>query len=301
MIRLLLFLCLRFLVSSLFFVRLVYNLDYKPYQGDPEFNSHMKSRSFFSNFKLFLLYFFSLLIIINYIFLIIWSYCYSLYVCYLLAAAFGACIIVYYLHRSKRQAVKFLLLGLVLFVVLLPFNLRQYNRRAEALQLRVYKKGELSTKEKLGVYGCLVMMTVFDIIPFPETAVENFHLFFPVEGNQRVFTSNSILNSPSILHAVAVGEKNDIGWNKWNYVFNSDFRYSLAFDPCTVRAIDHKTYKDVVLTTHFGYRKDYVTIHANTFLGGMFSFRVDEGLFWYLQEKGWLHPYTAIWKARLKN
>ena len=261
----------------------------------------MNSKSLLYHLKYIFLHTLAFLLLLSYVFLITWTYCYSLFVFYLLISAFLACIIIFCVNKSKRQAIKFLLLGFFLFLILSPFNLKQYNRHAEALQKRIENRGELNTKEMLGVYGCLVMMTVFDMIPFPEVGVENFYLFFPVDGTQRFFHDNSILKSPSINRAIQSNEKGYIAWNKWNYVFNRDFRYSLAFDPCTVRTIKKEGHKVVILTTDFHYRENYVTIHANTFLRGYFAFRVDEGLFFYLQKKGWLHPYTAVWKAEVNN
>jgi len=261
----------------------------------------MKSKLLLHNLKLFFLYFFSVILVIVYLFLIIWTFCYTLFVWYLLVAAFSACIIIYWLHRSKRQAVKFLLLGLFLFFILSPFNLKQYNRRAENLQNRISQNGELSTKEKLGVYGCLLMITVFDIIPFPEAAVENFYLLFPSKDGQRTFRSNTVLGAPSIMKAAKAGQNGRIAWNRWNFVYNKDFRYAIALDPCTIRTVEKEGYKEVRLSTDFGYRENFVTVHANTFLRGMFTFRVDEGLFYYLQKEGWLHPYHAVWIAHLRT
>lgn len=259
----------------------------------------MNSKLFFQSLKLVLLYLFSAFIVIIYLFLVIWTYCYSLYVGYLLITALVASLILYFLNRNKRQAMKFLLLGLLLFCLLSPFNIKQYNRRAEVLQTRISNKGDLTTKEKIAIYGCLMMVTVFDFMLFPEAGKENFFLFFPDEDNQRVFISNSILQSPSIQKAIKTKQKGDVTWNRWNYVFNKDLRYALAFDPCTIYTVDKLGYKEVVLTTDFGYRKDHVTVHASSFLRGIFTFRIDEGLFYYLQQKGWLHPYRAIWKARI--
>lgn len=261
----------------------------------------MKSQSLTHYLKFFFLWFFSVFLVLIYLFLIVWTFCYTLFVCYLLVAAFSACVIIYLLHQSKRQAVKFLLLGLFLFCVLSPFNLKQYNRRAADLQNRINHKGELNTKEKMGIYGCLLMVTAFQAIPFPEAATENFYLFFSSATGQRTFYSQSILKSPSILQAVKLKEQGYIIWNRWDLLNNKDFRYALAFYPCTVTTRDKKSGKEVVLSTDFGYRQNHFTTHAGGFLRGIFTFRVDEGLFWYLQQKGWLHPYKAVWIATIKN
>jgi hypothetical protein len=261
----------------------------------------MNSKALLSQFKIFLFYLCTVFLIVNYLFLIVWTYCYSLYVGYLLSAAFIAAILIYIVNGSKRQSVKFLLLGAVLFLLLFPFNLKQYNRKAASFQERINNYGELNTRERLGIYGCLMMVTAFDQIPFPEVGKQNFYLFFPDKDSTRVFHSNSILNSPSIMREVKRKTTGLVTWNKWTTVFNPDFRYAVAFDPCNINTEQKTGYKLVTLTRRFEYRRNHVTIHAHSFIRGWFAFRIDEGLFWYLQQKGWLHPYTAIWKAKLKD
>lgn len=259
----------------------------------------MKSNLFLHRLKIALYYFLSIFLIIIYSFLIAWTYCYSLYVGYLLAAAFVASIIIFTINKSKKQSIKFLLLGGLLFVILLPLNLRQYNNHAETLQKRINNNQELNTKERLGIYGCLIMVTVFDIIPFPEVATENFYLFFPDQDHKRVFHSQTFLTSPSVLREVKRKTLGYVTWNKWSSVFDPDFRYALAFDPCLINTVTVDNHLLVTLTKEFAYRSNHTTIHANGFMRGWFAFRIDEGLFYYLQEKGWLHPYTAIWKAEI--
>lgn len=261
----------------------------------------MKSKVFFHFLKFFLFYTFSFILVLAYIFLIGWTYCYSLYVSYLLTAAFVASIIIFCVNRSKRQSVKFLLLGIVLFMLLSPFNIKQYNRHAESFQKRVSNNEELNTEERLGIYGCLIMVTLFDMVPFPEAGTQNFYLFFPSVAKERVFYSNSILNAPSIRREVKKETKGYVKWDRWASIFDADFRYALAFQNCRINTEQKKGYREVTVSTDFQYRKDHFTFHANNILRGIFAFRIDEGLFWYLQEKGWLHPYTAVWKAELKD
>lgn len=261
----------------------------------------MNSKTLRYHLKILFYYACTLFLVLNYLFLIIWTYCYSLHVGYLLSAAFIASVTIYAINKSKRQAVKFLLLGAVLFLLLFPFNIKQYNRRAASFQDRINKNEELNTREKMGIYGCLMMITAFDIIPFPEVGKENFYLFFPDEDGQRTFYSNSILNSPSIMKEVKKKTLGYVTWDKWASVFNPDFRYAVAFDPCLINTVAKEGYREVTLSRDFLYRENHVTIHATNFVRGWFAFRIDEGLFWYLQEKGWLHPYKAIWKARLAD
>jgi hypothetical protein len=267
----------------------------------PYCDNCMNSKALLSQLKIFLYYLCAIFLVINYLFLIVWTYCYSLYVGYLLLAAFMAAIIIFIVNRSKRQSVKFLLLGALLFLLLLPFNLKQYNRKAASFQARINNNGELNTRERLGIYGCLMMVTAFDLIPFPEVGEENFYLFFSDQDSTRVFYSNAILNSPSIMREVKRETSGLVTWNKWATVFNPDFRYAVAFDPCIIKTEQKENYREVTLTRRFEYRKNHVTTHANNFARGWFAFRIDEGLFWYLQERGWLHPYTAIWKAKLSD
>jgi hypothetical protein len=261
----------------------------------------MKSKTLLCVLKCFFFYSFYFVLVLTYIFLIAWTFCYSLYVCYLLTAALGASIIIFYVNNSKRQSVKFLILGLVFFFVLSPLNIKQYNSRAATFQDRVNRNEELNKKERLGLYGCLMIVTFFNIISFRELGTQNFYLFFPVKNQQRVFYSNSILNSPSIMREVKKKSNGHIQWNKFTSVFDPDFRYALAFKNSSIATEITNGYREVVITRNFSYRKNHFTYHAGNIFRGLFSFRIDEGLFWYLQQKGWLHPYKAIWIAKLRD
>ena len=38
---------------------------------------------------------------------------------------------------------------------------------------------------------------------------------------------------------------------------------------------------------------------SNVGFPGLLDIRVQEGLFWILEQEGWIHPYTAVWEADL--
>jgi len=191
-----------------------------------------------------------------------------------------------------------LLAGLALFVISSPYSLRQYNKNAEAFQVQINDGYHLHFKEKCAIYGTLLIITVADIVPFPEASIQNFYLLFPKKSGTRIFYDNDYLRAPDVQAMMHKKGKNSVEWNKWGERFNGNFRFAAAFDPCTLEITDEGNQKKATLVTYFHYRKNYTTHNANHILNGLFAFRIDEGLFWYLQHEGWLHPYNSVWIAR---
>ncbi|WP_316830205.1 hypothetical protein [Pedobacter aquatilis] len=185
-----------------------------------------------------------------------------------------------------------------MFVLSTPYNLRQYNRNAAAFQAQINSGYHLNFKEKCAIYGTLLIITAGDIIPFPEASIQNFYLLFPKKSKTRVFYDDAYLRAPDIQALLNKKGKNAVAWNKWGERFNGNFRFAAAFDPCTLEVTNEGSKKKATLVTYFNYRKNYTTYNANHYLYGLFAFRIDEGLFWYLQHEGWLHPYNAVWIAK---
>jgi len=238
------------------------------------------------------------IIIFVFLFLLIWTYCYSLHIFYGLALVLIFAIISFFRKQNRRFITITLCAGFLLFILSTPYNLRQYNQHAEAFQEQINAGFHLSFKEKAAIYGTLLIITVGDIIPFPEASIQNFYLLFPKESKTRIFYDNDYLRAPDIQAVINRKGKHEVAWNKWSERFNGNFRFAAAFDPCTLEITDEGDQKKATLITYFSYRKNYTTHNANHLLNGLFAFRIDEGLFWYLQHEGWLHPYNAVWIAK---
>ncbi|MFM7747914.1 MAG: hypothetical protein ACKO7X_08340, partial [Bacteroidota bacterium] len=84
-------------------------------------------------------------------------------------------------------------------------------------------------------------------------------------------------------------------WNKENYkLFKPESRYALALNPCEV----YPPLKNGYSTEYKISVKVSYPYSSEIDLGNKFvQLHVQEGLFHYLQQEGWLHPYKAIWKV----
>ncbi|MFC3562553.1 hypothetical protein [Pedobacter jamesrossensis] len=239
-----------------------------------------------------------LAICIIFLFFLLWTFCYSLHIFYVLALTLVLAIVAFFLQKNRRFITILLCSGFLIFLLSTPYNLKQYNRHAEAFQAQINKGYHLRFKEKAAIYGTLLIITVGDIIPFPEASIQNFYLLFPKESKTRIFYDGDYLSAPDIQAVINKKGKHQVEWNKWGERFNGNFRFAAAFDPCTLEIVDDGNQKKATLITYFHYRKNYTTFNANHVLGGLFAFRIDEGLFWYLQHEGWLHPYNSVWIAK---
>lgn len=258
----------------------------------------MKPKTFIEKLGYFLRTLLFIIICTIFIFLFLWTFCYSLHAFYLFLVTLIFATISFFRKKNRKFITITLLLGIILFIIFTPYNLKQYNKNAAAFQDKINQGYHLQFKEKCAIYGTLLIITVGDIIPFPEASIQNFYLLFPKENKTRIFYSDDFLQAPDIKKMMHLKGKNSVAWDKWGERFNGNFRFAAAFDPCTLEITEEGNHKKAVLITNFNYRKNYTTLNANHILGGMFAFRIDEGLFWYLQHEGWLHPYNAVWIAR---
>jgi len=238
------------------------------------------------------------IICIIFLFFLLWTFCYSLHIFYVLALTLVLALVAFFNKKNRRFITITLCTGFLIFILSTPYNLKQYNYNASAFQDQINSGHHLNFKQKCAIYGTLLIITVGDVIPFPEASTQNFYLLFAKENKTRVFYDNDFLSAPDIQKLLDKKGKNAVAWNKWGERFNRNFRFAAAFDPCTLEITDEGNQKKATLVTYFHYRKNYTTFNANHYLNGLFAFRIDEGLFWYLQHEGWLHPYNSVWIAR---
>ena len=73
---------------------------------------------------------------------------------------------------------------------------------------------------------------------------------------------------------------------------NAETRIALALNTGTLHVEDGKVKVSVPCT----WPKQSL---SNVGLPGLLDIRVQEGLFWILEQEGWIYPYTAVWEADL--
>ena len=226
------------------------------------------------------------------------------------------------LIRVFKIGVSFLVLPATLGLA--PMMVGEVDRRVEELNRRDLKNpAALSFVDKVGVYGLNIVMAAAAAPLYPEAAKETFLMCFPPPKDRlRVFHSEFGLGSARLsgkLREWVSGLAGDtvhvrefgpefIEWSHEEYrLTNPEARYGLALNQTHLKMTATRTgnrYRlDVSHLVGIAYPSDaYVPLITRPRL------RMQEGLFWVLQQSRWLHPYNAEWRftiysddPRLKN
>ena len=92
-----------------------------------------------------------------------------------------------------------------------------------------------------------------------------------------------------------------LSWSVTDYSFSrKEARYALALNPADISLKSSKKNSywiiDIIIKVKIKYpQKSYITLLSKPEL------KIEEGLFWILQQKRWLHPYTAEWRFSIKS
>lgn len=134
---------------------------------------------------------------------------------------------------------------------------------------------------------------------YPEVAKESMLMMFKDSDGMREFEGDFFLKSQKIQSALKYPfntPKKEVMWNAEDYgLFKPESRYALALNPCVVYPPlknGYSTEYKISVKASYPYSSEIYLI-KNEFV----QLQVQEGLFHYLQQEGWLHPYKAIWKA----
>jgi len=211
------------------------------------------------------------------------------------------------------------LIGLILLVTTIHIPIGEINNRISLLANKPRSKSSISsfsTRDKIGIYGLNVMMGILSYPIYPEISKETLMMIFPPpENGVRTFRSDFAINSEKIRNVIKkmnkklLTEKGSgdvilnkrIFWNVSSYSFGKkEARYALALNPSDISLTASKRDSvwviDISLKVKCSYpRKSYVTIISKPKL------KIEEGLFWVLQQAGWLFPYTADWKFTINS
>ena len=185
----------------------------------------------------------------------------------------------------------------VFTLVLFPQSLNRYNQKTDEYMGKIESGQELNFKEKASIYGLNFFMSVFAFPIYPEVAKESFYLMFKTEDGTRVFEDDFFLGSQKIRDALN-NKTSRVAWSGSAYILgNSESRYALALNPCNLAIKGFEDFSEISVEVPVAYPKKSRAV----LLKVPFEIAVEEGLFHYLQEEKWLHPYKAIWKTTLEN
>ena len=168
-------------------------------------------------------------------------------------------------------------------------------QRLNHLSARPVELSEFSWFNKVEIYTAYVLMNVLGAPLYPEIAKEASLMLLPSsEGQEMTFESDFFLESRFIQNALDnYSEPVRLTWPPNSYgLGNAETRIALALNTGTLHVEDGKAKVSVPCT----WPKQSL---VNVGLPGLLDIRVQEGLFWVLEQEGWIYPYTAVWEADL--
>jgi hypothetical protein len=183
------------------------------------------------------------------------------------------------------------LLAVLLLLALSFAGLQRLNH----LSARPVELSEFSWFNKVEIYTAYVLMNVLGAPLYPEIAKEASLMLLPSsEGQEMTFESDFFLESRFIQNALDnYSEPVRLAWPPNSYgLGNAETRIALALNTGTLHVEDGKAKVSVPCT----WPKQSL---VNVGLPGLLDIRVQEGLFWILEQEGWIYPYTAVWEADL--
>ena len=186
----------------------------------------------------------------------------------------------------KRTLVAGILLLALAFVGLLRFD---------HLSSRPVELSEFSWFNKVEIYTAYLLMNALGAPLYPEIAKEASLMLLPSSKDKEMtFESDFFLKSGFIQNKLDnYSEPVRLAWPPDSYVLgNSENRVALALNTGILHVEDGKVKVSVPCT----WPKQSL---VNVGLPGLLDIRVQEGLFWVLEQEGWIHPYTAVWEADL--
>ncbi|HTW92337.1 MAG TPA: hypothetical protein VMH22_11580 [bacterium] len=216
---------------------------------------------------------------------------------------------------NRIKAVRVLKLGASFVLIpaalaLAPLMMHEVNQKVAELSLKPRRDIRAFTlQDRLGIYGLNIVMGVVGYPFYPEASKETLLMVFdPGPTARRVFYSDFGLGSRRVksrLRDFLASLRSDdttssrkygptmVQWTHSDYTFTRpEARYALALNQTWLTAkaercgqrwrIDVRDAMDVRYA-----ESAYVTLVSRPPLA------MEEGLFWVLQDCGWLHPYTA--------
>lgn len=209
-----------------------------------------------------------------------------------------------------KKYVKIVLIGVLclVFAVLINGCYFVFCHQEKSMQ-KIQQGKELNLYECCSIYTMHMAVWMFGWPLSPEAAKECFLLHFPQKDTIEFKVTNAIYNSSKIENAIkslstkSVGTSITVSWNgNKDYALNSpEHRAAIALNPCKITRVETpewlteynpKLY-DVKITSPMIYPK-YSRTEFNL---GKATIVIHEGLFRYLQDKGWLSKYIAEYNA----
>jgi hypothetical protein len=191
------------------------------------------------------------------------------------------------------------LLAVLLLLALSFAGLQRLNH----LSARPVELSEFSWFNKVEIYTAYVLMNVLGAPLYPEIAREGLYMLLPSsEDKVMTFESDFFLKSRFIQNKLDNYSKPvRLAWLPNDYLLgNSESRIALALNTGTLSIEDGKVKVSVPCTwPQYSDYRDHSWTTPLVSIWGLPEIRIQEGLFWILEQEGWIHPYTAVWETDL--
>ncbi|MEM6532740.1 MAG: hypothetical protein AAF654_08945 [Myxococcota bacterium] len=194
-------------------------------------------------------------------------------------------------------------------LVTVPVALSEMNNETDRLAHKLDREGPaaLTTQECLGIYLLGLWTAGVGFLVYPEAAEELFYLYLPAEDDRRHFESDFATASARVRDPLARFSNSlstqstlkmparRVAWRSYSQSYDEN-RVAFALNPCTLSAEAHRNggewtiHVSAITRIEFPRRSRVVVARI-----GAHQLKLEEGLFWALQQRGWLHPYTAKW------
>ena len=197
--------------------------------------------------------------------------------------------------KKKRK----LLFALLTLMILLLVNGFYYVFHGQDLSARKLSQGkELNLYEKCSIYSMHVALWTLGWPLSPQAARECLMLHFPQKDT---VSMKMALTSPRLekaMHSLVdkpIGASVEVSWdgNKAYSLSNPEHKVAIAVNPCRIEKRIREGNScgfDIYSTMLYPKRSNTViTI-------GAIRIPIQEGLFRYLQEEGWLSRFTAVYR-----
>ena len=171
-------------------------------------------------------------------------------------------------------------------------------QRLNHLSARTIELSEFTWFNKVEIYAAYVVMNVLGAPMYPEIAKEGLLMLFPfIEGKVKTFESDFFLESAFIQDKIDnYTEPIRLAWSSSDYLLgNSEARVALALNTGTLSLEDARVKVSVPFTWP---KQSWIRLLDVPWLP---EIRVQEGLFWVLEQEDWIYPYTAVWEADLPD
>lgn len=172
-------------------------------------------------------------------------------------------------------------------------------KRFDYLATKPIDPAEFSWFNKAEIYAGYIAMMVVGYPLYPEISAEMWYMIFASsEGKELNFDDDFFLDSRVIKKAIDNYTKPQrLTWDPSNYnLGESEARVALTFNGGTLHIEDGII--QVKVPCAWPRYSDYRDHTAKTPLVRFPKIEVQEGLFWVLEQERWIHPYTAVWRAR---